>query len=108
MPSRRFSTGGGLASAVAGAGLTLTGQVLAVGAGTGITVAADTVSVDQSFAPTWTGAHTFQAVTALTQPTSVTGSPSILTITGGANSTGFTAGAEAIDVSLALNRTVSF
>lgn len=48
----------------AGAGLTGGGDLsadrtFAVGAGTGISVAADTVAVDQSFSPTWTGAHTF-------------------------------------------------
>lgn len=51
---------------VAGDGLTLTdggagsNATLAVGAGTGITVAADTVTVDQTFSPTWTGTHSFQ------------------------------------------------
>jgi hypothetical protein len=48
----------------AGAGLTGTGDLSAdrtfdVGAGTGISVAADSVAIDQSFNPTWTGAHTF-------------------------------------------------
>lgn len=47
-------------SSVAGNGLTYTaGGTLAVGAGTGITVAADSVAVDQSFSPTWTGVHSF-------------------------------------------------
>lgn len=46
----------------AGAGLTGGGTIaasrsFAVGAGTGITVNADDVAVDQSFTPTWTGAH---------------------------------------------------
>lgn len=50
----------------AGAGLTgggdlLADRTLAVGAGTGISVAADTVAVDQTFAPTWSGLHTFNA-----------------------------------------------
>lgn len=48
----------------AGAGLTGGGDLSAdrtfdVGAGTGITVASDTVAVDQTFSPTWTGTHTF-------------------------------------------------
>ncbi len=49
---------------IAGAGLTGGGtlasdRTLAVGAGTGITVNADDVAVDQSFSPTWTGTHTW-------------------------------------------------
>lgn len=47
-------------SSVAGNGLTYTaGGTLAVGAGAGITVAADSVAVNQGFSPTWTGSHTF-------------------------------------------------
>jgi hypothetical protein len=50
----------------AGAGLTgggdlSTHRTIAVGAGTGISVAADAVAIDQAFTPTWTGAHAFQA-----------------------------------------------
>ena len=50
----------------AGAGLTGGGTLAAdrtfnVGAGFGITVAADTVAVDQTMVPTWTGIHTFSA-----------------------------------------------
>lgn len=57
------------ATLTAGAGLTgttaaalLTAATVAVGAGVGITVAADSVAVDQSgtFTPTWLGLHTFQ------------------------------------------------
>jgi hypothetical protein len=58
----------------AGAGLTGTGDLSAnrtfdVGAGTGITVAADSVAVDQTFAPTWTGAHIFSTTDAGTTTT---------------------------------------
>jgi hypothetical protein len=50
------TAGGGLiGSGTLGAALTL-----AVGAGTGITVNADDVAVNQAFTPTWTGLHTFQ------------------------------------------------
>lgn len=50
----------------AGSGLTgggdLTADIsLAVGAGFGVTVAADSVAVDQGMVPTWTGIHTFSA-----------------------------------------------
>lgn len=50
----------------AGNGLTGGGALNAdltfnVGAGTGITVAADTVAINQAFTPTWTGAHQFNA-----------------------------------------------
>ncbi|MFA5378101.1 MAG: hypothetical protein WC455_20280, partial [Dehalococcoidia bacterium] len=41
-------------------GLTLTSHVLAVGAGAGINVLTNSVAVDQTFSPTWTGTHTFQ------------------------------------------------
>lgn len=85
-------TGLAVADGIAGAGLTISGKVLAVGAGAGVTVAADAVAVDfatatpaavgltgavgtagksaredhahaldLTIAPTWTGAHTFQA-----------------------------------------------
>lgn len=54
------------ATLTAGAGLTgtttgalLTAATLVVGAGTGITVNADDVAIDQSFSPTWTGTHAF-------------------------------------------------
>ncbi|MBI3654090.1 MAG: hypothetical protein HY231_23920 [Acidobacteria bacterium] len=52
----------------AGAGLIGTGDLSAnrtfdVGAGAGISVAADSVAIDQSFNPTWTGAHTFNSGT---------------------------------------------
>jgi hypothetical protein len=48
----------------AGAGLTGSGDLSAnrtfdVGQGTGISVAADSIAVDQAFAPTWTGVHIF-------------------------------------------------
>jgi hypothetical protein len=50
----------------AGSGLTGGGDLTAdrtftVGAGTGISVAADSVAVDQAFTPTWTGIHTYSA-----------------------------------------------
>lgn len=50
----------------AGNGLTGGGDLTAdrtfdVGAGTGITVATDTVAINQAFTPTWTGAHAFSA-----------------------------------------------
>jgi fibronectin-binding autotransporter adhesin len=48
-----------LAASAAGNGLTYNTGVLDVGAGTGISVAADTVNVDQSFAFAWTGQHSF-------------------------------------------------
>ncbi len=51
-------------SIISGAGLTGGGDLsadrtLAVGAGTGITVNADDVAVNQGFSPSWTGAHSF-------------------------------------------------
>jgi len=57
----------------AGAGLTGGGDITAtrtldVGAGTGITVNANDVAVDQSFSPTWTGTHDFTGAT-ITVPT---------------------------------------
>jgi fibronectin-binding autotransporter adhesin len=50
---------------VTGGSVSLGGSVtLDVNAGTGIALSADAVTVDQSFAPTWTGVHTFtQTVT---------------------------------------------
>src|SRR3990167_914273 len=59
----RNPTSGGIPSidsVLAGAGLTGSGTVLAVGAGAGISVAADSVALDLTYAPTWTGVHTFQ------------------------------------------------
>lgn len=52
-----------VAGDISGSGLTMEGTPadLAVGSGTGITVNANDVAVDQSFAPTWTGAHTFNS-----------------------------------------------
>lgn len=63
----------------AGAGLTGGGSLAAnrtidVGAGTGISVAADSVAVDQTFAPSWTGQHNW----------SNTSVPGIFEITDGA------------------------
>ena len=55
----RDTTGIYVNDGIAGAGLTITSKVLAVGAGTGITVAADSVAVNQAFSPTWTGTHQF-------------------------------------------------
>lgn len=49
----------GLATGVAGDGLTLTSGVLAVGAGTGISVASDSVAINQAANLTWTGTHNF-------------------------------------------------
>lgn len=48
-------------AALDGSGLQVTDNdsPLDVGAGTGISVSATAVAVDQSFAPTWTGTHTF-------------------------------------------------
>lgn len=64
----QIATTGDITSVAAGNGLTGGGTVGAltidVGAGTGITVAADTVSVDQTFSPTWTGTHTFSTTDA--------------------------------------------
>lgn len=51
----------------------LTGNVtLDVGQGTGITVSASAVAVDQSFSPTWTGSHTFSKTVALSPGASST------------------------------------
>lgn len=47
-------------SELAGAGLTAATGILAVGAGNGISVAADSVAVNQAYSFTWTGTHTFQ------------------------------------------------
>lgn len=55
------ATGLFIADAIAGAGLVIASKVLAVGAGTGITVAADSIAVDQAFTPTWSGAHIFSS-----------------------------------------------
>lgn len=54
-----FAQFSGAGQITAGAGLTKTGNTLDVGAGTGISVAADSVAVDQAFTATWTGVHTF-------------------------------------------------
>lgn len=51
-----FTAGAGLTGTASGEGSTPT---IAIGAGTGITVNADDITIDQSFAPTWTGTHTF-------------------------------------------------
>src|SRR3989344_6109533 len=51
-----FTAGGGLTGDASGEG---SAPTLAVGAGTGITVNANDVAVDQSYAFTWTGTHTF-------------------------------------------------
>ncbi len=60
---------GDIEEVVAGDGLTgggVTGSVtLDVGAGTGITVAANSVAVDQAFSPDWTGVHTFASSSGL-------------------------------------------
>lgn len=53
---------------IAGAGLTGGGTLAAdrtftVGAGTGVTVNADDVAINQGFAPTWTGIHTWTPTT---------------------------------------------
>jgi hypothetical protein len=53
--ARQIISGGGLT----GGGTLAADRTLAVGAGTGITVNADDVAVDQTFAPTWTGTHTW-------------------------------------------------
>lgn len=54
-----ISSGLMLADSVAGAGLTIASKVLAVGAGNGISVAADSVAVNVGYAFTWTALHTF-------------------------------------------------
>ena len=54
-------TGGQLqiADTIAGNGLAISSKVLAVGAGTGISVGADSVGIDLTANLTWTGNHTF-------------------------------------------------
>lgn len=52
-------SGTGNSTVTAGAGLTATAGILAVGAGTGITVAADSVAVDLTAALVWTAVHQF-------------------------------------------------
>lgn len=49
----------GAGQITAGAGLTKSGNTLDVGAGTGISALADSVAIDQTFSPTWSGLHTF-------------------------------------------------
>lgn len=49
----------GAGQVIDGNGLTKSGNTLHVGAGTGISVGADAVAVDQTFSPTWTGNHVF-------------------------------------------------
>lgn len=70
---------------IAGGGLTGTGDLtanvtLVVGTGTGITVNADDIAVNQAFAPTWTGAHTFTKTLALapTNASTTAGAATIL------------------------------
>jgi hypothetical protein len=63
---------------IAGAGLTGGGtlaanRTFAVGAGTGISVSADAVAVDQTFTPTWTGIHTFTTDVSIGGDLTVTG-----------------------------------
>ena len=53
--TRQMISGGGLT----GGGTLAADRTLAVGAGTGITVNADDVAINQAFTPTWTGLHTF-------------------------------------------------
>ena len=48
-----------VADTIAGAGLAISTKILAVGAGNGISVAADAVAVNQAYAFTWTNNHTF-------------------------------------------------
>jgi hypothetical protein len=63
-PSSGLSFTGGdlqLDDSVAGAGLAIASKVLSVGAGTGITVNADDVAVNEGYSFTWTASHEFQA-----------------------------------------------
>jgi hypothetical protein len=57
LTGRQIASGAGLT----GGGDLTADRTLAVGAGTGISVAADSVAVDQAFTPTWSGLHTFGA-----------------------------------------------
>lgn len=109
-PSRTIITiaggGGGVPptrTLTAGAGLTGGGDLSAdrtfdVGAGTGITVAVDSMAVDQTFSPTWTGAHTWSvpllgpAGTALLPSYSFSGDPDTGMFNVGANFLGFSIG----------------
>lgn len=54
----QFSVAGQI---TAGSGLTKTGNTLDVGAGNGITVGVDSISLNEAYAPTWTAVHTFRA-----------------------------------------------
>lgn len=56
-----FTQFSGAENVEAGAGPTKTGNIIDVGAGVGITVAADSIAIDQTLAPTWSGIHTFTA-----------------------------------------------
>jgi len=57
LSSLTLTAGGGLT----GGGDLSTDRTFAVGAGFGVTVAADSVAVDQAMVPTWTGIHTYSA-----------------------------------------------
>jgi hypothetical protein len=75
-------------SLTAGAGLTGGGDLsanrtFAVGAGTGITVNADDVAVNQAFAPTWTGPHVFSAASGVPATINAPANTTALTINPG-------------------------
>jgi hypothetical protein len=66
-PARTLTAGAGLT----GGGSLAADRTFDVGAGTGITVNANDIAIDQTFAPTWTGKHVFAGASANVTTTGV-------------------------------------
>lgn len=86
----RITQGNHIDAVIAGAGLTASGGTLAVGAGTGISVAADAVALDLTAALTWTGLQTHAIADAATN--TVTDVLKLQHTTSGTAAAGFGAG----------------